>query len=75
MPDPLEKRFLETVSRQLVTLPYDMKILFDAITDEELEHSARVQAAERRIVPEAIRLIAEGRVRIESGRVRVSRAG
>jgi formyltetrahydrofolate-dependent phosphoribosylglycinamide formyltransferase len=32
--------------------------------------AARVQAAERRIVPEAIRLIAEGRVRIENGRVR-----
>jgi uncharacterized membrane protein YkvA (DUF1232 family) len=45
MPDPLEKRFLATVSRQLVALPYDMKILFEAITDEELEHSARVQAA------------------------------
>jgi phosphoribosylglycinamide formyltransferase-1 len=37
--------------------------------------AARVQAAERRIVPEAIRLIAEGRVAIEGGRVRVSRAG
>jgi phosphoribosylglycinamide formyltransferase 1 len=33
--------------------------------------AARVQAAERRIVPEAIRLIAEGRVSIESGRVKI----
>jgi phosphoribosylglycinamide formyltransferase-1 len=33
--------------------------------------AARVQAAERRIVPEAIRLIAEGRVSIENGRVRI----
>ena len=30
--------------------------------------AARVKAAERRLVPEAIRLIAEGRVRIEGGR-------
>ena len=30
--------------------------------------AARVQAAERRLVPEAIRLIAEGRVRIADGR-------
>jgi phosphoribosylglycinamide formyltransferase-1 len=33
--------------------------------------SARVQAIERRLVPEAIRLFAEGRLRIESGRVRI----
>ena len=33
--------------------------------------AARVQAAERRIVPEAIRLVAEGRVTIEHGRVRI----
>jgi phosphoribosylglycinamide formyltransferase-1 len=35
--------------------------------------AARVQAAERRIVPAAIRLIAEGRVRISDGRTFVSR--
>jgi phosphoribosylglycinamide formyltransferase-1 len=33
--------------------------------------AARVQAVERRLVPEAIRLIAEGRVSIEDGRVRI----
>jgi phosphoribosylglycinamide formyltransferase-1 len=33
--------------------------------------AARVQAAERRIVPEAIRLFAEGRLSIENGRVRI----
>lgn len=35
--------------------------------------SARVQAAERRLVPEAIRLFAEGRLRIEGRRVRIRR--
>lgn len=34
----------------------------------------RVQALERRLVPEAIRLIAEGRVRIEDGRTRIAPA-
>jgi phosphoribosylglycinamide formyltransferase-1 len=34
---------------------------------------ARVMAAERRIVPEAIRLIAEGRVQIKDGRTHISR--
>jgi phosphoribosylglycinamide formyltransferase-1 len=33
--------------------------------------AARVQAAERRLVPEAIRLIAEGRVTLEHGRARI----
>jgi phosphoribosylglycinamide formyltransferase 1 len=33
--------------------------------------AARVQALERRLVPEAIRLIAEGRVRIEGRRTRI----
>jgi formyltetrahydrofolate-dependent phosphoribosylglycinamide formyltransferase len=35
--------------------------------------AARVQAAERRIVPEAIRLFAEDRLSIEAGRVRIRR--
>jgi phosphoribosylglycinamide formyltransferase-1 len=34
--------------------------------------SARVQALERKLVPEAIRLIAAGRVRIEEGRTRIA---
>ena len=38
--------------------------------------AARVQAMERKLLPEAIRLIAEGRVRIESGRTSIeARAG
>jgi len=36
--------------------------------------AARVQAAERRLVPEAIRLFAEGRLRIEGSRVRIDRS-
>lgn len=40
--------------------------------DDDVETlSARVQAAERRLVPEAIRLFAEGRLRIEGRRVRI----
>jgi len=35
--------------------------------------AARVQEAERRLVPEAIRLFAEGRLRIEGRRVKISR--
>jgi phosphoribosylglycinamide formyltransferase-1 len=35
--------------------------------------AARVQALERELVPEAIRLIAEGRVRIENGRTCIDR--
>lgn len=34
--------------------------------------AARVQAKERELVPEAIRLIAEGRVKIEDGRTRIA---
>ena len=35
--------------------------------------AARVQAAEQRLVPSAIRAIAEGRIRIEDGRTRIVR--
>ncbi len=35
--------------------------------------AARVQAAERRLVPEAIRLIAEGRVKVDDRRVQIRR--
>ncbi len=34
--------------------------------------AARVQAVERRLVPEAVRLFAEGRVTVEGGRTRIS---
>jgi len=45
----------------------------DDDTPESL--AARVQAAERRIVPEAIRLIAEGRLAVEGRRVRIKGGG
>ncbi len=43
------------------------------VREDDDEHSlaARVQAVERALVPEALRLIAEGRVRIEDGRTRI----
>lgn len=43
------------------------------VEDDDTAESlaARVQALERRLVPEAIRLIAAGRVRIEDGRTRI----
>ncbi len=40
-------------------------------TDTPGRLAARVQAAERRLVPEAIRLIAAGRVQLEDGRARI----
>ncbi len=45
-----------------------------AVEDDDSVESlaARVQALERRLVPEAIRLIAAGRVRIENGRTRIA---
>lgn len=49
------------------TVPVEEDDSVDSLT-------ARVQALERRLVPEAIRLIAEGRVRIENGRTRISEA-
>ena len=44
-------------------------------TDTADTLAARVQAAERRLVPEAIRLIAENRVQIRSGRTHIDRSG
>jgi len=42
------------------------------LEDDDYESlSARVTAAERRLVPEAIRLLAEGRIRIENGRTHI----
>jgi phosphoribosylglycinamide formyltransferase-1 len=43
--------------------------VLDDDTPEAL--AARVQAAERRLVPEAVRLFAAGRLRIEGRRVRI----
>lgn len=43
--DNLDKRFLERARQLLVTLPYDMKVLFEAMSDEDLPMHARQLAA------------------------------
>jgi hypothetical protein len=45
MDKELERRFLETISRTLVSLPFDVKILLEAVADSDLEHAAREMAA------------------------------
>lgn len=43
--DPLEKRFLKRMRELLVLLPYDMKVFFEAMSDENLPAEARYWAA------------------------------
>src|SRR5258707_10128000 len=45
MDKDLERRFLETLSRSLVSLPFDVKVLLEAVADPELEHAVREIAA------------------------------
>ena len=45
MDKDLERRFLETLSRTLVSLPFDLKVLLEAISDSDLEHDVREIAA------------------------------
>jgi hypothetical protein len=45
MDKDLERRFLETLSRALVSLPFDVKVLLEAVSDPELEHDVREVAA------------------------------
>lgn len=45
MDKDLERRFLETLSKSLVSLPYDLKVLLEAVSDPDLEHSVRETAA------------------------------
>jgi hypothetical protein len=45
MDKELERRFLETISRTLVSLPFDLKILLEAVADSDLEHATRELAA------------------------------
>jgi len=56
MDKDLERRFLETLSRSLVSLPFDVKVLLEAVSDPELEHAVR--AAD---LPDARQLIVEPR--------------
>lgn len=43
--ESLEKRFVQRMRELLVALPYDMKVLFEAISDENLPLQARQLAA------------------------------
>lgn len=40
-----ERSFLETLARALVSLPFDLKVLLEAVSDPDLEHDAREVAA------------------------------
>src|SRR5262245_41138839 len=40
-----ERPFLEKVTEYLISLPFDLKVLQDAVTDPDLERSAREVAA------------------------------
>jgi hypothetical protein len=45
MDKELERRFLETIARTLVSLPFDLKVLLEAVSDPDLEHASREMAA------------------------------
>ena len=40
-----EREFLEVYSKALVSLPFDVKVLLEAVTDADLEHAVRELAA------------------------------
>jgi hypothetical protein len=40
-----ERSFLETLARALVSLPFDLKVLLEAVSDPDLEHDVREIAA------------------------------
>jgi hypothetical protein len=45
MDKDLERSFLETLARALVSLPFDLKILLEAVSDPDLDREAREIAA------------------------------
>jgi hypothetical protein len=45
MDKDLERSFLETLSRALIALPFDLKVLLEAVADPDLEHGVRELAA------------------------------
>jgi hypothetical protein len=45
MDKDLERSFLETLSKALVSLPFDVKVLLEAVSDPDLEHAVREIAA------------------------------
>src|SRR6516164_5873090 len=44
MNQPVERRFLATLSEYLVSLPFDLKVLFEAKDDPDLDRKARETA-------------------------------
>ncbi len=40
-----ERSFIETLARALVSLPFDLKVLLEAVADPDLEHGVREIAA------------------------------
>jgi len=45
MDKDLERSFLETLSRALIALPFDLKVLLEAVSDPDLDHGVRELAA------------------------------
>jgi hypothetical protein len=45
MDKEVERRFLDTLSRTLVSLPFDVKVLLEGVADPDLEHDVRELAA------------------------------
>jgi hypothetical protein len=45
MDKDLERTFLDTLARSLVSLPFDVKVLLEAVADPDLEHAVREIAA------------------------------
>jgi hypothetical protein len=45
MDKDFERSFLEMLSRALVSLPFDLKVLLEAVSDPDLEHDVRELAA------------------------------
>jgi hypothetical protein len=45
MDKDLERGFLEVYSKALVSLPFDLKVLLEAVSDADLEHAVRELAA------------------------------
>lgn len=45
MDKDLERNFLDTLATALVSLPFDLKVLLEAVTDSDLEHDVRELAA------------------------------
>lgn len=45
MDKDLERSFLETLSRALIALPFDLKVLLEAVADPDLDHAVRELAA------------------------------